>query len=135
MIARVLVGERVTFVALHLDRRTSARDVWVTVRGDRGASGEVTEMLAARMCADRLAEHIAPLADKAIQLRRACERVAHAQPFEGRRQTAVLARELEAELARVSTEIERMLDEPAGADEIDIDGEPLSLTYERATNR
>ena len=125
MIARVLVGERVTFVALHLDRRTSARDVWVTVRGDRGASGEVTEMLAARMCADRLTEHIAPLVENAVQLRRGCERMARVYPFKPQRQLAALARELEAALARVSMEAQRLVDEPVDDDEIDIDGEPL----------
>ena len=126
MIARLFIAaNRSSYVALHLDRRTSARDVWVTVRGDRGSWGEVTAMSAARLCVASLQEQLSSLVEASAQLRQSCERTASAYPFAEQQRMAAMASDFDAALARLAIEVARLIDEPAPEDEVDIDGTPL----------
>ena len=69
---------------------------------------------------------MARLQQTATELRQLCERTASAHPFAEQRRMAAMAVELDADLARVGLEIDRLIDEPTLEDEVDIDGEPLA---------
>ena len=122
MIARIRgFRERTEYVALHVDETSGER--WVTVRGDRGASGEQTEVAAIRLCVEALWQRLAPTAEQARQLARACDVRGRPRTERGERLRRELSSELARTLALAGRNLERLLDEPTGADELGIEAE------------
>lgn len=114
--------DHIEYVALRID---DARDTWVTVRGDRGASGELDEMDAARLCVGDLRKQLRSTAEQARQLALLCDRRGRPRTDAEEQRMRELSSTLARTLAIAGRNLERLLDRPTAADRLSIDAEPL----------
>jgi hypothetical protein len=124
MIARIRgFRDRIEYVALHLDADTTSRDIWIPVRGDRGASGERTEAAALKLCVDALWHQLDPLVLHARKLARLADVRGRERGLHEERELRELSAHLHRALELASRNLERLLDEPTDADEVSIDAD------------